>query len=363
MKATRIRLGVLIAAVACTLGLAAPASAATTDTAQHKAIRITSQHFAPMTTLTSQAAPACAIGGAAWESRTESCQQGQDLIRFIDLDTGNVDGTATLQSSTHTTLDPANRNRNVVEVQARIVNPTIWVAEFGEMNVSESCSSCRPSATPTRFMWPGSIQTFNMIVRSPGKKAIREDWTPTFSYQAPLYSRANGPLAFAETTRCDSTSGMGNGCVFPKVKPVYNVSTTSTRSAQVAWHILWAQHNLKHHWGWQGHGQPLTRTMNQWLIEHNRDTACPESRPRPQGKSCDEYPFASTYQGAYLNPDYSWHMLNAVQNRLEGRDRQTWYGSVRLWAGDQFWVNVVLPPSLSNNPAAAERAAEAALSR
>jgi hypothetical protein len=105
------------------------------------------------------------------------------------------------------------------------------------------------------------------------------------------------------------------------------------------------------------------RTMNQWLIEHNRDTACPESRPRPPGKSCDEYPFASTYQGAYLNPDYSWHMLDAQQNRLEGRDRQTWYGSVRLWAGDQFWVNVVLPPSLRNNPAAAERAAEAAISR
>ncbi|WP_443072931.1 NucA/NucB deoxyribonuclease domain-containing protein [Streptomyces sp. NBC_01451] len=32
---------------------------------------------------------------------------------------------------------------------------------------------------------------------------------------------------------------------------------------------------------------------------------CPSSLPRPEGKQCDEYPFASTWEGAKTSGSYS----------------------------------------------------------
>jgi hypothetical protein len=134
------------------------------------------------------------------------------------------------------------------------------------------------------------------------------------------------------------------GCVYHQYVPTYDVSTMNNDTAQVAWHILWAQRNLVNHWGWQGHGPALTRTRDLALIRANRRVAC-GGRPPAGGKSCDEYPFATTQEGASRNSDYSWHMVPARQNSLEGsRYRRPWYNSVRLLEGDKFWVNVVLPP-------------------
>ncbi|WP_455712281.1 NucA/NucB deoxyribonuclease domain-containing protein [Streptomyces luteogriseus] len=42
----------------------------------------------------------------------------------------------------------------------------------------------------------------------------------------------------------------------------------------------------------------LTRLTDRRKIKENRDKACPTSLVRPPDKSCDEYPFASTRQGA-----------------------------------------------------------------
>lgn len=42
----------------------------------------------------------------------------------------------------------------------------------------------------------------------------------------------------------------------------------------------------------------LSRTINTTAIAANRAAACPGWIPRPSGKSCDEYPFASTVNGA-----------------------------------------------------------------
>ncbi len=51
-----------------------------------------------------------------------------------------------------------------------------------------------------------------------------------------------------------------------------------------------------------GHPSRLTRLTDPKAIRKNRNTACPTdgSLPRPKGHECDEYPFASTYQGGRL---------------------------------------------------------------
>ncbi len=43
---------------------------------------------------------------------------------------------------------------------------------------------------------------------------------------------------------------------------------------------------------------PLHRITDAATIRRNRAVACPSKYPRPTGKSCDEYPFASTREGA-----------------------------------------------------------------
>ena len=51
-----------------------------------------------------------------------------------------------------------------------------------------------------------------------------------------------------------------------------------------------------------GHPSRLTRLTDPKAIRKNRNAICPTdgSLPRPKGYECDEYPFASTYQGGRL---------------------------------------------------------------
>ncbi|WP_457852231.1 NucA/NucB deoxyribonuclease domain-containing protein [Nocardia fluminea] len=45
-------------------------------------------------------------------------------------------------------------------------------------------------------------------------------------------------------------------------------------------------------------GTPLTRTTNNTIVQNNRNTTCNRvPGPRPAGRQCDEYPFASTLEG------------------------------------------------------------------
>lgn len=48
-------------------------------------------------------------------------------------------------------------------------------------------------------------------------------------------------------------------------------------------------------------GRPLHRLTDETLKQRNRDQACPARLHRPDGKTCDEYPFASTWEGAYTS--------------------------------------------------------------
>ncbi|MEU7901123.1 DNRLRE domain-containing protein [Nonomuraea sp. NPDC049152] len=55
--------------------------------------------------------------------------------------------------------------------------------------------------------------------------------------------------------------------------------------------------------------------------------------------SCDEYPFASSKEGAgTAQGKYSLRALNKVHNRLQGSRIGTWYTEYRVGEGNSFWV-------------------------
>ncbi|WP_283134725.1 Ig-like domain-containing protein [Rhizohabitans arisaemae] len=110
-------------------------------------------------------------------------------------------------------------------------------------------------------------------------------------------------------------------------------------------------------------GIPLYMDMGtpnemQWLIPPNREqhrrsiNYCkyymPEKYPEPfradklplgGTNSCDEYPFASTMQGAsYAQGHYSVKAVDAIQNTKQGRRLETFYADFRVGEGNPFWV-------------------------
>ncbi|GAA4242455.1 hypothetical protein GCM10022254_75520 [Actinomadura meridiana] len=163
------------------------------------------------------------------------------------------------------------------------------------------------------------------------------------------------------------------GCVFPLIIPTVEYSKTPGfgEYPEFAKHVEAAQQS-----GLPGAPgkTPLTRLQNRADRRRNGDRACPQ-RPtweRPPGKSCDEYPFRSTHQGAFTQtpqgsartfapPNTSWCemdpawgiatgvtgstgwsscMLDAGQNSDAGTKLGLFYFKNRVLDGDPFHVRI-----------------------
>lgn len=218
-------------------------------------------------------------------------------------------------------------------------------------NVTIACGRgakrCLPSPGATKPLPYLQNVHYPFTIKSPGNARLTH--RPTSMVSITYRASTAPPLAKAPSgaVRCDSTPRITNrfgGCVFPAYVPSFSLSTRDSKVDQAAWHIYWAQHNLKHKWGWKGHGRPLSRTTTRAIIIRNRQVACAAApRPRPPGKECDEYPLASTYQGASRNKDFSWRLIPRSDNRNAGGSNYLlkFYRENRILDGDRFWVHIV----------------------
>jgi len=176
--------------------------------------------------------------------------------------------------------------------------------------------------------------------------------------------------ALTRQTRCDNRGARGvrgQGCVV-NATTTYYVYQYDQRFYSVAAHIA-AAHSSGlpgSHWS----ELPLTRTTNPATVSSNRRAACPRSVQRPDGYTCDEYPFASTLQGAASGgvvrvlpgcnllevpgtgpvgfsrcmvptADASAHGSN--ENSAQGSNLGLFYGSQRVLDGEDFWVELTYP--------------------
>jgi len=95
-------------------------------------------------------------------------------------------------------------------------------------------------------------------------------------------------------------------------------------------------------------GNALTRTTDMNLRNLNRNTAVARCSAEGITDSCDEYPFASTYEGAASQPGTSHYSVRGVpgpDNDNQGGLVSTFYGSsaangYRVLEGDSFYVQV-----------------------
>jgi hypothetical protein len=144
--------------------------------------------------------------------------------------------------------------------------------------------------------------------------------------------------------RCDNVVGEAD-CVDPfgPIAVAFD-ATTNPVIGPVADHVFQAEASLPSHWGNPNFGDSagLTRDMSQADQDANRAVACPSGQT-PPGQSCDEYPMASTHQGAAFSPpgDWSTAFVTPASNDSQGGVLANFYKFFHVLDGDEFFVLAV----------------------
>jgi hypothetical protein len=158
--------------------------------------------------------------------------------------------------------------------------------------------------------------------------------------------------------RCD-TIILPEGCVFPGLAAAFGLWRFDFSIYSWVRHISRSLSSMG-----TPVGRMLTRTTDQSRRDLNNATACPWWFPRPPGQSCDEFPFASTLEGAASMPDrgrtfegcslspflplgspnqgpgWSACMIDATENSRGGGLLVGFYNRERVLDGEQFFIFV-----------------------
>jgi Deoxyribonuclease NucA/NucB len=165
--------------------------------------------------------------------------------------------------------------------------------------------------------------------------------------QAPGSSSVEYP-GFTGFQRCETSKLFGKqkgGCVYTDYWPTFKLSTLDEKNGKSATFILQSQQNLADHWGANYKeltGPPLQRLTDKKKKAANRTASCKGFLKKNETDSCDEYPFASTYQGAALvGPERTaaGHVPED-QNKHAGALLSSFYAKNRMLDGDFFWVGI-----------------------
>ena len=125
---------------------------------------------------------------------------------------------------------------------------------------------------------------------------------------------------------------------------------------QTATHIATAQNLLPDHWAQrivlgsgttgldvQDLGTPLTRLYDPVVKDANRAAACAGFVKIDEYDSCDEFPFASTHQGASIVTDPNRRSVAHVPNLdniAAGSVLQKFLGENRVIDGDTYMITI-----------------------
>jgi len=205
------------------------------------------------------------------------------------------------------------------------------------------CTNCTASGPWVRPLVPRVVYSHVFGIRARGGAVTNTSQAPVVEITNPAATTQALPVLLPSLgpARCDIIAvAFTRGCVFSDVAAVYLVYLKHHNEDGVATNVLIGQRTKPHHFGWFGHGSPLSRATNARVERRNRQAACGKTHfHRPW--SCDEYPFAATYQGAFYFPhDVSIRKVLGTQNSAESGYRVSMYRTERLLNLDRYWVFV-----------------------
>ncbi|TMR92540.1 DNRLRE domain-containing protein [Nonomuraea basaltis] len=170
------------------------------------------------------------------------------------------------------------------------------------------------------------------------------------------------------TFRCDSSRSItfySSGCVLSTLRPVLIFDENNANEFFAARHVWTALYDQGITYPKVGSGPAkkipggfiphapscanlcLRRSTSKAVEKANRYVAiseCRKIRPYVKPDSCDEYPFATTLQGAgqqNTGYNYSVAIIPETQNCSQGATINQWYQRNRILDLDSFWVDVV----------------------
>ncbi|WP_156509744.1 NucA/NucB deoxyribonuclease domain-containing protein [Rhodococcoides corynebacterioides] len=201
---------------------------------------------------------------------------------------------------------------------------------------------------------------------TPGGGSVNAQSAWRFTSTSAQASTATGTTGYTPIIRCDAGVGLRNsqGCAYTHVAPELDY-TERTDLGDFLNHVRAAQDSgLPGAYG----GSTLERVTPTTTIRQNRAGSCGGvTGPRGSGKTCDEYPFASTNQGARVNgpfagsgrtfancgiqtnnvtlngsgsTGYSVCLIDRGQNSRAGAYLGWFYAKNRVMDGDSFHVTV-----------------------
>ncbi|MEV0166601.1 deoxyribonuclease NucA/NucB [Nonomuraea fuscirosea] len=293
----------------------------------------------------------------------------------------NIDGWQNVQGSYFATADATAKLRFGLNFKAPCqskYNPAAIDPVFGHSQthlwwknnpeVWFWLTAPKPGASPTNPDFLGTCEISPWIqyetLPDPRVRGISRPWR-----QPLVAARDSNGKAIAYGVRCDTARKMKgtSGCVFSRVTPWLQFAKSDaavwvSKGPQYRWLLESWEHfdtaekrphlTIPHHDGKSFPGfskkRPLHRIVDDARIREQRQastTMCRWGWPNPddrEGLSCDEYPFASTKEGALSGGPISVDMIPVADNTGFGLYvLGPWYEKERIIYDDEFYLKIV----------------------
>jgi hypothetical protein len=285
------------------------------------------------------AASAQCAPGVSEFNRSDSCWEDLGTITFLVNNEVVGEEEFTLEQSIH--LKAASKdwteNDTILNVTAIKEVPAVV-----DIVMTATCGSpCRASAHFSGVLKKGLRGTVSYTDTVGNKKSHETETSYDLAVTAPGFvsgppPKWNSGLKY----RCDQGVAVsGTGCVYPEFTPTLVLSHKQYGAA--AYLVAFAQQLMTKHWGYQpDKGAPLTRASSSQGGK-NRAKICNSTfhpiagigapapgtpHPWKDSDSCDEFPFASTWQsGAQAGAvGQNCVQLEAVHNTTKGNEATQW---------------------------------------
>lgn len=248
------------------------------------------------------------LPGGTWDlTRTIACLKSELIYTVIDLDTGEIIGTAEFTATQEIDANAANTRWSESDT-LKLDNEEEAAAGLSASWTTDCSAPCSPgSASPWSGSEPIAVgQTLSGTTnfadttlrrRAPGPHLMNHSYAVDITQPAVI---PGGPATWKSPgLRCDAVlRTVPFGCVFPDVTPQFTVPISQYGAA--AAFIQWAQVNLSGHWGDPAlGGLPLHRLGIERQRRRNQDIICRRSfqhQPAIFEDSCDEFPFAASME-------------------------------------------------------------------
>lgn len=269
-------------------------------------------------------------------NRFEICTNSAGTISVINLSNGQVVGQLGFTLQQDIVMNPnsltfgENYNMNFTNGSGNILGMMVGLA----VTCGQFCAATTNFTNPGPAYPGGSFGGAISYVDSP---VVVDNTRSTYTLTASGPGAPGVGVSQSQPYRCDTIASFTSGCVNPGYWPIL---VTMVNLPTIAQNIRNVQSAGPHHYGRMSGGFPLQR--NDSLQDANNAAACPPPGAQPPNTSCDEYPFASTSQGASQSQKPDWNSVWAPvsEQNSQGGYISSFYQGNRVLSGDSFWVQV-----------------------